>query len=86
MLYSLTGPRAIHPATRFSNTSTTLLTNSPGIVDTGTTLLLLPQTAINTYQRATGAVEDETTGLLRLTTTQFSDLESLTFTIGGVST
>ncbi|KAF8526358.1 aspartic peptidase domain-containing protein [Gautieria morchelliformis] len=37
-----------------------------------------------TYQEATGAVLDNTTGLLRLTTTQFANLQSLNFHIGGV--
>ena len=40
--------------------------------------------AIEAYQTATGAVEDETTGLLKLTSAQFAKLESLFFKIGSV--
>lgn len=40
--------------------------------------------AFDAYTTATGAVEDQTTGLLRLTTAQFANLESLFFTINGV--
>ena len=40
--------------------------------------------ALARYQRATGAVLDNATGLLRLTPAQFAKLQSLFFTIGGV--
>lgn len=40
--------------------------------------------AFTRYQRATGAVADNNTGLLRLTTAQFANLQSLFFTINGV--
>ena len=40
--------------------------------------------AVTEYQKLTGAVTDRTTGLLRVTSTQFADLENLTFTIAGV--
>ncbi|KAJ7621411.1 acid protease [Roridomyces roridus] len=63
--------------------STTIFNNLAGIVDTGTTLLLLPTSGFNTYTRATGAVEDATTGLLRVTNAQFNKLQSLFFTING---
>ncbi|KAI1788141.1 aspartic peptidase A1 [Ganoderma leucocontextum] len=66
-------------------TSTTILSSTAGIVDTGTTLILIATDAITKYQRATGAVADRTTGLLRLTTAQFANLQSLFFTIGGVT-
>ncbi|KAJ7626985.1 aspartic peptidase domain-containing protein [Roridomyces roridus] len=65
--------------------STTIFSNLAGIVDTGTTLLLLPTSGFNAYVKATGAVLDQTTGLLQLTPTQFSILESLFFEIDGVS-
>ncbi|KIJ23154.1 hypothetical protein M422DRAFT_276334 [Sphaerobolus stellatus SS14] len=66
-------------------TSTTILSTTAGIVDTGTTLLLLATNAINAYTKANGAVLDNTTGLLRLTTAQFAKLQSLFFTIGGTT-
>ena len=65
-------------------TSTTILSTTAGIVDTGTTLLLIATDALSKYQSATGAVADRTTGLLRLTTAQFSNLQSLFFDISGV--
>jgi pepsin A len=39
--------------------------------------------AFNAYQTATGAVMDETTGLLMITSSQYAQLETLTFKIGG---
>jgi cathepsin E len=54
-------------------------------VDTGTTLVLIASNAFSAYERATGGVLDNTTGLLRLTTTQFASLQSLFFTVGSVS-
>ncbi|RDX41559.1 aspartic peptidase A1 [Lentinus brumalis] len=66
-------------------TSTSILSNTAGIVDTGTTLTLIASDALTRYQRATGAVPDNATGLLRLTTAQFANLQSLFFTINGVT-
>ncbi|KAI0642333.1 aspartic proteinase from Irpex Lacteus [Trametes meyenii] len=65
-------------------TSTTILDHTAGIVDTGTTLILIATDALEVYTSATGAVFDQTTGLLRLTPAQFANLKSLFFTIGGV--
>ena len=65
--------------------STTLLSGSAGIVDTGTTLLLLATDAFQAYQQATGAQLDNTTGLLTLTESQFNNLQSLFFNIGGTT-
>nr|AHA86292.1 aspartic protease 2 [Leucoagaricus gongylophorus] len=65
--------------------STNILGTTAGIVDTGTTLLLLASNAITLYQRATGAVLDNNTGLLRLTPAQFANLQSLFFTTNGVT-
>jgi len=61
-------------------TSTNILSSTAGIVDTGTTLILLASDAITRYRQATGAVLDNTTGLLRLTSAQFANLQSLFFT------
>ena len=62
--------------------SSSLLSGSAGIVDTGTTLLLIATDAFQKYQQATGATLDQTTGLLKLTQQQSSNLQSLFFTIG----
>ncbi|KAF8961363.1 aspartic protease [Flammula alnicola] len=66
-------------------TSTKILATTAGIVDTGTTLVLLATDGFNKYQSATGAVLDISTGLLRITSAQFSNLQSLFFTAGGTS-
>jgi hypothetical protein len=59
------------------------MSSTAGIVDTGTTLIYLPTDAYNKYKSATGATLDSTTGLLRITSSQYSSLKSLVFTIGG---
>ncbi|PCH40297.1 acid protease [Wolfiporia cocos MD-104 SS10] len=66
-------------------TGTTLLSGNAGIVDTGTTLLLLASDAFSKYQSATGATLDNTTGLLTITESQYEALQSLYFTIGGTT-
>jgi len=53
-----------------------------GIVDTGTTLLLIATDAFEAYQKATGGVLDNNTGLLNITQQQYDDLQSLFFKIG----
>ncbi|KAI0689556.1 aspartic peptidase domain-containing protein [Cytidiella melzeri] len=63
--------------------STTILSTTAGIVDTGTTLVMLASDALSAYQAATGATLDETTGLLSITSAQFSKLQPLNFNIGG---
>jgi len=60
-------------------TSTAILATTAGIVDTGTTLVLLATNAFTKYKTATGGVLDSTTGLLRITSTQLSSLQSLFF-------
>jgi len=65
--------------------STSILSTNAGIVDTGTTLLLLASDAFARYRTATGAVPDNATGLLRITAAQFANLQSLFFTISGVT-
>ncbi|TFK52338.1 acid protease [Heliocybe sulcata] len=64
---------------------TSLLSGAPGIVDTGTTLLLIATDAFQAYQKATGATMDQSTGLLSLTESQFDKLQSLYFNIGGTT-
>ncbi|CAK5280325.1 unnamed protein product, partial [Mycena citricolor] len=65
--------------------TTSIMSRSAGIVDTGTTLIYLPTGAYNKYQRATGAVADSATGLLRVTSAQYSSLKNLNFLIGGTT-
>ncbi|KIY62840.1 acid protease [Cylindrobasidium torrendii FP15055 ss-10] len=60
-----------------------ILDSSAGIVDTGTTLVLLATDAFDAYKKQTGAKEDSATGLLKITKSQYSKLSDLTFTIGG---
>ncbi|KAG0708461.1 acid protease [Suillus ampliporus] len=66
-------------------TGNTILNTTAGIVDTGTTLLLLATEAFQAYQSATGATLDSTTGLLTITPQQYDNLQSLYFNIGGVA-
>ncbi|TDL15746.1 acid protease [Rickenella mellea] len=66
-------------------TSATLLGNAPGIVDTGTKLLLLATDAFNAYRTATGATHDSTTGMLKISAANYANLQSLFFTIGGTT-
>ncbi|KAF9969142.1 hypothetical protein BGZ75_003083, partial [Mortierella antarctica] len=63
--------------------TTPILSLTAGIVDSGTTLLLIATDAYEAFQKATGAVLDHTTGLLSLTPDQFDGLKSLFFHIGG---
>ncbi|KAH9170223.1 aspartic peptidase A1 [Lactarius sanguifluus] len=65
--------------------STTILSTTAGIVDSGTTLILIATDAFNRYKTVTGAILDASTGLLRITSTQFNNLQSLFFTAGGIS-
>lgn len=59
-----------------------ILKSTAGIVDTGTTLVLLATDAFDAYKKATGATEDSTTGLLKVTKSQYSALKDLDFKIG----
>ncbi|PIL30059.1 transporter [Ganoderma sinense ZZ0214-1] len=60
----------------------TILSSASGIVDTGTTLILIPSDAFAEYQQATGGTVDSVTGLLKITKEQYACLESLFFHIG----
>lgn len=62
---------------------TTILSSAAGIVDTATVLILIATDAFNSYKTATGAILDETTGLLKITSGQYSNLKPLIFTFGG---
>ncbi|KAG2156904.1 acid protease [Suillus bovinus] len=65
--------------------NTTILSATAGIVDTGTTLILIATDAFRKYQTATGAVLDNTTGLLMITSAQYSNLQTLNFNIDGTN-
>jgi len=62
--------------------NTTILNPTAGIVDTGTTLLLIATDAFQAYQQATGATLDSVTGNLTVTQEQFNNMQSLFFNIG----
>jgi hypothetical protein len=68
----------------YGSSGESILSSTAGIVDTGTTLVLIATDAFQKYQEATGATLDKTTGLLTLTASQFENLQSLFFDIGGV--
>ncbi|KAG2142982.1 acid protease [Suillus clintonianus] len=65
--------------------SSTILSTTAGIVDTGTTLILIATDAFNKYQSATGATLDSNTGLLMITSDQYANLQTLNFNIGGTT-
>jgi len=67
---------------RYGNetTSVPLATNAPGIVDSGTSLFLIPTAAFQTYMNLTGATIDPLSGLL--TIDSVDSLQSLFFDIG----
>jgi pepsin A len=65
--------------------NSTILPSAAGIVDTATVLILIATDAFKTYKTATGATLDETTGLLKITPDQYSNLKPLIFTIGGTA-
>jgi len=69
----------------YGTANTNILSTNAGIVDTGTTLILIASDAFTRYTRATGAVSDAATGLFRLTPAQFSNLQNLNFRINGVT-
>ncbi|KAH8104997.1 acid protease [Phellopilus nigrolimitatus] len=64
---------------------TQILKETAGIVDTGTTLLYLATDAYKAYQTATGGTPDQTTGLLKISDSQYQNLKSLFFKIGGTT-
>ncbi|KAG1765088.1 aspartic peptidase domain-containing protein [Suillus occidentalis] len=64
--------------------STTILSSTAGIVDTGTTFLFIATDAYTRYQSATGASVDLATGLLLVSSAQYKALKNLDFHIGSV--
>jgi len=80
--------------------ATSILSNTAGIIDTGTTLILIAtgryvaynnesysyySDAFDKYQTATGGTLDSSTGLLKISSEQYNNLSSLCFQIGDVS-
>ncbi|KAI0333909.1 aspartic peptidase A1 [Cubamyces sp. BRFM 1775] len=65
-------------------TSSKLLGSSPGIFDTRTTLILLATDVLTNYIGLVGAEFDETTNFFRITPAQYTNLQSLFFTIDNV--
>ncbi|KAH9930625.1 aspartic peptidase domain-containing protein, partial [Fomitopsis serialis] len=65
--------------------SSSILSSTAGIVDTGTTLVLIATDAYDKYKSATGGTEDSTTGLLRISSSQYSSLDTLNFNIGSTT-
>ncbi|KAM6493097.1 acid protease [Amanita muscaria] len=59
-----------------------IVNNGAGIVDTGTTLLLLDEPSFQVYQQATGGTLDSKTGLLTISKSQYEQLLPLIFQIG----
>ncbi|EKM61755.1 uncharacterized protein PHACADRAFT_112598 [Phanerochaete carnosa HHB-10118-sp] len=73
----------IEQSVTYGSSNVPILEFTSGIVDTGTTMLVIASDAFATYQNLTGAVLDNTTGLLKITPAQYDNLESLFFNIGG---
>ena len=67
-----------------SQKPTMLNTTSPGIVDTGSMLLLIVQDTFETYTDLATATEDQYNGLLRISDADYVKLKSLYFEIGGL--
>ncbi|KAG2076957.1 acid protease [Suillus decipiens] len=61
--------------------SKTILSSTAGIVDTGTTLILIATDALAKYQSATGATLDDATGLLVISSARYKALKNLDFHI-----
>ncbi|KAG2076959.1 acid protease [Suillus decipiens] len=62
--------------------NTTILNSTAGIVDTGTTFILIASDAFTNYQSATGATLDKANGLLMVSSANSSALQNLDFHIG----
>ncbi|KAG1885554.1 aspartic peptidase domain-containing protein [Suillus subluteus] len=62
--------------------STAILSSTAGIVDTGTTFIYIATDAYTKYKSETGATVDGTTGLLLVSSAQYSALKNLNFNIG----
>lgn len=63
--------------------STSITAGTAGIVDSGTTLVLLATGLFEKYKAATNATLDSKTGLLKLPKDSYATLQPLDFNIGG---
>ncbi|THH06185.1 hypothetical protein EW145_g4262 [Phellinidium pouzarii] len=66
----------------YGSSGSNVLSSTAGIVDTGTTLVLIASDAFSRYKSLSGASEDETTGLLKISSSSYANLKSLFFNIG----
>ncbi|KAF8141308.1 acid protease [Boletus edulis] len=56
--------------------------STAGIIDTGTTLILIATNAFQEYKNMTGGTPDSVTGLLKITSEQYDNLKPLVFIVG----
>ena len=73
----------IDQSVTYGSSNSGIISMTAGIVDTGTTLVLFASDAYNRYKSITGATVDSKTGLLKISSSQYSKLQSLYFNIGG---
>ena len=73
----------IDQSVTYGSSNSGIVSMTAGIVDTGTTLVLFASDAYNHYKSITGATVDNKTGLLKISPSQYSKLQSLYFNIGG---
>ncbi|EMD33953.1 hypothetical protein CERSUDRAFT_76121 [Gelatoporia subvermispora B] len=72
----------------YGSSGLTILTETAGIIDTGSTLLYLATDALDRYLNAVGASSevDPAAGLYTISAANFANLESLYFNIGSLNT
>ncbi|KAI5120607.1 hypothetical protein M0805_008083 [Coniferiporia weirii] len=75
----------IDQAVVYGSARKSVLSSTAGIVDTGSTLVLLATDAFEVYCNATGATPDSATGLLKISDANYAKLESLYFVIAGTT-
>ncbi|KAH8115423.1 acid protease [Phellopilus nigrolimitatus] len=75
----------INESITYGSTGANILSSTAGIVDTGTTLVLIATDAFNRYTSATGATPDSATGMLKISSTNYANLQSLYFNIAGTA-
>lgn len=62
--------------------TTAIMSKTSGIVDTGTTLVLLATNYFNKFKTATGGTVDSASGLLKIPSNKVSTLKNFSFTFG----
>lgn len=73
----------IDQSVTYGTSGTTILSSTAGIVDTGTSLLLLATDGFDAYTAATGSTLDQNTGLLSISSANYANLQSLFLNVGG---